>query len=138
MAGTAIPYKRGGVRVTIGQPNTVAIPPAIFRCRLTGLLFDTNKTFLLPMAFRGMKVLKKLYAAHSNLGILVNGHTDRQGGAGYNLTLSEERAKSIEAFLRTMSTSGSSSTRAGPARRRGARPRTRRCRALSACPRTAP
>ncbi|MEZ0228526.1 MAG: carboxypeptidase regulatory-like domain-containing protein [Planctomycetota bacterium] len=100
MAGTAIPYKRGGVAVAINSPAQVAIEPAIFRCRLTGLLFDTNKTFLLPMAFKGMKVLKKLFAAHSNLGILVNGHTDRVGGPDANLKLSEERAKSIEAFLK--------------------------------------
>ncbi len=100
MAGTAIPYKRGGVAVAINTPAQVAIEPAIFRCRLTGLLFDTNKTFLLPMAFKGMKVLKKLFQAHSNLGILVNGHTDRVGGPDANLKLSEERATSIEAFLK--------------------------------------
>lgn len=95
-----VTYERGGIAVRAGEPTEVALPAQNLRCRLTGLHFDTNKTFLLPGAIRGMRLLKTLYAGRPRLALLVDGHTDRAGSTSYNLPLSEERALSIAAFLR--------------------------------------
>src|SRR5262249_6116345 len=89
----------GGVKVSIGKSQSVEIPPRVFRGRLTGFLFDTDKTFLLPSAMTGIRGLKSFYDEHPGLAVLVTGHTDTVGGADYNLGLSSERAQMVAAFL---------------------------------------
>jgi peptidoglycan hydrolase-like protein with peptidoglycan-binding domain len=61
--------------------------------------FETNKTFLLPTAMKSIRRLKKFYDEHPKTSVLVSGHTDTVGEAGYNVTLSDERAQSMAAFL---------------------------------------
>jgi hypothetical protein len=95
-----ISYRKGGVPIKTGKPVKVELPPTTFRARLKGLLYDTNKSFLLPSAIHGMRALKRLFDEHKNLALLVNGHTDRAGTDDYNLRLSDERAKSMSAYLR--------------------------------------
>lgn len=46
------------LKVSIGTPNTVELPPRVFRGRMVGMLFDIDKTFLLPGAMRGIRELK--------------------------------------------------------------------------------
>lgn len=94
--GTA--YVRGGVSIPVGA-SQVALPPAVYRGRLTGMLFETDKSFLLPSAMPGIKELKRFYDDHPGVEVMVSGHADRAGSASYNLTLSVERAEAIEAFL---------------------------------------
>jgi outer membrane protein OmpA-like peptidoglycan-associated protein/phage baseplate assembly protein gpV len=93
-----IPYARGGVTIPVGT-SKVALPPAVYRGRMTGMLFETDKSFLLPSAMPGIKELKLFYDEHPGLEVMVSGHADRAGTASYNLTLSVERAEAIEAFL---------------------------------------
>jgi outer membrane protein OmpA-like peptidoglycan-associated protein len=90
----------GGVKVTIGRSQSVEIPPRVFRGRLTGFLFETDKTFLLPSAMNGIRGLKSFYDEHPGLAVLVSGHTDTVGPTDYNRGLSAERADMIAAFLR--------------------------------------
>lgn len=91
-------YAQGGVQIPVGE-SRVVLPPAVYRGRLTGLLFDTSKCFLLPGAMPGLWELTQLYREHPGLAVMVSGHADREGPASYNLTLSQERAEAIEAFL---------------------------------------
>lgn len=93
-----IPYVRGGVTIPVGI-SQVSLPPAVYRGRLTGMLFETDKCFLLPGAMPGIKELKRFYDSHPKLEVMVSGHADREGPAAYNLTLSVERAEAVEAFL---------------------------------------
>lgn len=95
-----IQYTVGGLTVTAGQSIAVQIPPRVFLGRLTGLLFDTNKTFLLPRSLDGIRGLRRFYAAHPGAQVLVVGHTDTVGSPQANLTLSMERALSITAYLK--------------------------------------
>jgi outer membrane protein OmpA-like peptidoglycan-associated protein len=75
-------------------------PEPIATCvRMTGMYFDTNKSFLLPSALVGMAKLVSLYAENPRGDLLVVGHTDTTGDPDYNATLSLERAKSVVAFL---------------------------------------
>ncbi|HTO98679.1 MAG TPA: carboxypeptidase regulatory-like domain-containing protein [Myxococcales bacterium] len=99
-SGERVPYKQGGVSLALGKRFEVQLPAAVLRARLTGLLFDTSKSFLLPSAIHGMRALKRLFDEHKNLSILVTGHTDRAGSDDYNVTLSNERAQSMSAYLR--------------------------------------
>jgi outer membrane protein OmpA-like peptidoglycan-associated protein len=95
----ATPYTVGGVAFSIGKPAKVQAPPLVFRARLTGMHFETDKTLLLPSAMRGIKHLKQLYDEHPGMQVLISGHTDTVGTANYNVGLSNQRATSIAAFL---------------------------------------
>ncbi len=96
-------YVVGGIDVAIGQQTAVELPRRVRRCRLSGLNFETNKTFLLPSAMTGMQQLVKLFKSFDGLVALVNGHTDKQLKKGFspevNRTLSVERSDSMKAFL---------------------------------------
>jgi outer membrane protein OmpA-like peptidoglycan-associated protein len=86
--------------IQIDSSATVQLPPRVFRARLTGMLFDRDKTFLLPRAMRGIKELKQYYDQHPTLEVLIVGHTDSTGGTEYNVRLSKERAQVISSFLK--------------------------------------
>ena len=88
------------LKVAVGTPTTVELPPRVFRGRLVGMLFDTDKTFLLPGAMRGIRELKRYYDDHPGTEVLVVGHTDATGDPDYNVQLSRERAQSMASFLR--------------------------------------
>jgi hypothetical protein len=51
VGGAPIPFVRG-LQLQIGLPAQVQLPPRVFRGRLTGMLFDTDKAFLLPSSRR--------------------------------------------------------------------------------------
>jgi hypothetical protein len=55
--------------------GTLILPPRFVRLRLTGILFETDKT------------------------VLVTGQADRAGSDKHNLDLSVERAKAVASFL---------------------------------------
>jgi outer membrane protein OmpA-like peptidoglycan-associated protein len=92
-------YQRRPLTLATGGAHTVKLPPRVMRGRLTGFLFDTNKTFLLPAALAGIRGLADFCAAHPGLKVLVTGHTDTVGPESANLALSDERAASVAAFL---------------------------------------
>src|SRR5947207_14588991 len=98
--GEPTPYAVGGVDVATGSALTVQLQPRVFLGRMTGLLFDTDKTFLLPLSLAGIRGLKRFYDQHPGAQVLVVGHTDTMASPAYNLTLSEERARSIAAYLK--------------------------------------
>jgi hypothetical protein len=89
----------GGLVLATGAHHTVVIPPVVLRARLTGILFDTDKTFLLPSAMPGIRRIKQLYDEHDAKTVLITGHADRAGEAAHNLELSVERAQAVAAFL---------------------------------------
>lgn len=92
-------YERKPLTVETGQAHAVKLPPRVFRARLTGMLFETDKTFLLPGAMNGVRGLRSYYEDHAGLEVLVTGHTDTVGDAGYNEGLAAERAMAVAAFL---------------------------------------
>lgn len=94
-----IRYKEGGIGLGVGQQFVVELS-TVERARLLGLLFESNKSFLLPGAIPGMKRLVQLVEERRQPKVLITGHTDRVFTAPFNLTLSQERAASMAAFLR--------------------------------------
>jgi outer membrane protein OmpA-like peptidoglycan-associated protein len=93
-------YQPGGVDAPIGAATIVEVRPRIRRGRLLGMLFEVDKSFLLPGAMVGIRGLTRYYGEHPGLHVLVSGHTDPTGADQYNLDLSNERAQSIADFLR--------------------------------------
>src|SRR5262249_21246841 len=86
------------VKVAIGKSQSVEIPPRVFRGRLTGFLFESDKTFLLPSAMNGIRGLKSFYDEHPGLAVLITGHTHTVGPTDAHLGLSVERSAAISAY----------------------------------------
>jgi outer membrane protein OmpA-like peptidoglycan-associated protein len=89
-----------GLMLATGAKHVVALPPQVVRVRLTGMLFETDKSFLLPSSMPGIRRLKEIYDERPTLNVLVSGHADRAGSDAHNLTLSVERAQAVAAFLK--------------------------------------
>src|SRR5258708_7697482 len=92
-------YEEGGIELPVGGQVVVEVS-TVLRARLTGLLFEANKNFLLPEGEQGMRRLNQLFEQNRRPQLLITGHTDRVFTPEFNLTLSEERAAAIAAYLR--------------------------------------
>jgi outer membrane protein OmpA-like peptidoglycan-associated protein len=95
----AVKYTGKPLSLRIGTSHVVELPPRLIRVRLFGLMFETDKTFLLPDAMAGLRGLVDLYSDHEDLSVVITGHTDRTGSPTYNLDLSDGRAQSVGQFL---------------------------------------
>lgn len=80
-------------------PKTLSIQPFVVLGRLTGMLFDTNKSFPLPICLVALAEMTALYDRCSPCKLLVVGHTDTSGEADYNEAVSLERARSVLEYL---------------------------------------
>ncbi|MGC4086916.1 MAG: hypothetical protein QM756_03250 [Polyangiaceae bacterium] len=80
--------------------QVLSIQPRVQVARLFGMFFDTNKSFLLPLAISGVRAVKRLYDENPNSKLLIVGHTDTTADASVNDPLSLERADSMAAFLK--------------------------------------
>lgn len=88
------------VVVKSGEPHRVSIQPPVTLARMQGLLFDTNKNFLLPSAIPALTSMQSLYDAHAGGVLLIVGHTDTSGEATSNSKLSLARAEAMAAYLK--------------------------------------
>jgi len=79
--------------------QVLSIRPVVKQARVKGLLFDTNKSFVVPEAIPEMRALKEMYDENPGAKLLVVGHTDTSGEPSVNDPLSFERAESVGAFL---------------------------------------
>jgi OOP family OmpA-OmpF porin len=64
-----------------------------------GFLFDVGSERLRPESSPKLEELRKLLADHSDLNVMIEGHTDATGNDASNMTLSERRAQSVVAWL---------------------------------------
>jgi outer membrane protein OmpA-like peptidoglycan-associated protein len=69
----------------------------------SGLLFAVDKYDLQPAAQTNLTNLAKILNKYPDTNILIEGHTDSDGGESYNQTLSERRAGSVAHFLASQS-----------------------------------
>lgn len=95
----ATKYTGKPLPLRIGRSHVVELPPRLLRVRLHGLMFESDKTFLLPGAMRGIRGLVGLYSGHEDMSVVITGHADRAGRSEYNLKLSDGRAQAIGQFL---------------------------------------
>jgi len=67
--------------------------------RLNNIFFDTDKSVLRPESTAELQRLIRFLHANSDIHIQLEGHTDSQGNAEYNLRLSNDRAKAVMTYL---------------------------------------
>ena len=78
------------------------------------VLFATNKSDLLPGAqVKLNEVADALTKNDTDSRVVVEGHTDSQGGAAYNLDLSQRRAQTVRDYLVSRGIAGDRVTAAG-------------------------
>ncbi|MFI1772762.1 OmpA family protein [Thalassobellus citreus] len=65
----------------------------------SGVYFDTNKSNINTASQATLNKLIGVFKEYPDTNILVVGHTDSQGTAEYNMTLSEKRATSVTNYL---------------------------------------
>jgi hypothetical protein len=88
------------VQIRADRLHTIVVQPRVICARLLELLFDTNKSFVLPSALEHIRAIRKLYASRPRAKMLVVGHTDITGEPDVNDPLSLNRAKAVKAYLR--------------------------------------
>jgi outer membrane protein OmpA-like peptidoglycan-associated protein len=66
---------------------------------MTGLLFETGKSTLLPNVRENLARVAGILLGHPGLELEVEGHTDSVGSDGMNQTLSENRAEAVRKYL---------------------------------------
>jgi hypothetical protein len=64
---------KSGLPIAIGSKPVVELPPRVHRGRLSGIHFETNKTFLLPSAMAGIRQLASIYKSFGTPSALVTG-----------------------------------------------------------------
>jgi OmpA-OmpF porin, OOP family len=67
--------------------------------RLNNIFFETAKATLLPTSQNELDALIAILKDNPSMIIEIRGHTDNQGGADLNQTLSENRAKAVVDYL---------------------------------------
>ncbi len=80
---------------------------------LGDVLFEFNQAELKDGAARNLNPLVKALNADLEQAVIVEGHTDNIGSQAYNLSLSEQRAESVKAYLVSQGIDGSRVETAG-------------------------
>ena len=69
------------------------------RVALYGIYFDLDKSDIKAASYHTLSAIGDLLNQHPQLSLVIEGHTDNQGDAGYNRKLSERRAQAVRKHL---------------------------------------
>jgi len=67
--------------------------------RLTGLSFDVGSSVIKPQDFGLLTKVQSAINTFPNSKVIIEGHTDSQGGDELNMKLSQERAEAVKTYL---------------------------------------
>lgn len=86
---------------TAPSPAPAPPPPPSGTALGLNILFEYNSTSVMPESIPYLQRLGEVLTLPENAAKVVNiiGHTDASGGAGYNQTLSEQRALAVGQYL---------------------------------------
>ena len=79
--------------------DTVPAPKKGEIITLRNVLFDTDKSDILPQSYHDLQTLITLLNEHPTMRIELRGHTDNQGTVEHNRLLSDARAKAVADYL---------------------------------------
>lgn len=103
------PTLMGNFRIAAGGKDLYKALSTTGRVTTEGVLFDTGSDHIRPESAPALKEIGDMLAAHADLKVSIEGHTDNVGNARTNMTLSEKRAAAVKAYL--VSTLGVSAAR---------------------------
>ena len=93
------PRMVGNIRVMAGGRELYDALNAVGRVATQGILFDTGSDVIKPESTPTLKEIGDMLKNHADLRLTIEGHTDDQGDAAANQSLSERRAAAVKAFL---------------------------------------
>jgi outer membrane protein OmpA-like peptidoglycan-associated protein len=89
----------GNIRIAAGGKDLYAALGESGRVTAEGILFDSNSDRLRPESDPVLKQIGDMLAAHPDLRLSIEGHTDDVGAAAANEQLSAKRAAAVKAAL---------------------------------------
>lgn len=98
-ASEARPILIGTFRVAAGGRDLYDVLEAKGRVAVRNILFDTGKATIKPESEAVLSDIGTMLSEHPDLSLLIEGHTDTEGGFDLNMKLSTERAAAVKAWL---------------------------------------
>lgn len=89
----------GDIRIAGGGRDLYSTLQSEGRVAIQDIRFDTGKATLKPASDETLEEVATLLREHSDLDLLIEGHTDNTGDFDANKTLSEERAQAVKNAL---------------------------------------
>jgi outer membrane protein OmpA-like peptidoglycan-associated protein len=89
----------GNLSINAGGKELYDALVADGRVATQGILFDTGSDVIKPHSTPTLEEIVSMMKEHSDLKLLIEGHTDNVGDAAANQALSEKRAAAVKAFL---------------------------------------
>jgi len=69
------------------------------RVATRGIYFDSGSDRIRPESTPTLKQIGRMLQDHTDLSLMIEGHTDDQGEDAYNLDLSDKRAAAVKTYL---------------------------------------
>jgi OOP family OmpA-OmpF porin len=94
-------YFISNIRLAVGAPDMRNKLLTEGKFTTTGILFDVNSDRIKPESYGVLKEIAGVLKDNAGLKVKITGHTDSDGEAAYNLTLSKQRAAAVKKALAT-------------------------------------
>jgi len=92
-------YLFGNIRLAVGAPDTRNKLLTEGRFSTTGILFDVNSAAIKGESYGALKDIADVLKDNTGMKLNIVGHTDSDGEAAVNLTLSQKRAAAVKDAL---------------------------------------
>lgn len=89
----------GNLRLAVGAPDTRKKMLEQNKWVTHGILFDVNSAAIKPQSYGTLKEMANMLKEHSDLKVMIVGHTDADGNDASNLELSKKKAASVKVAL---------------------------------------
>jgi outer membrane protein OmpA-like peptidoglycan-associated protein len=93
------PVYVGRIRLAAGGRDLYDKLATDGRVATRGIFFDTNSDVIQPESTPTLREIGEMLNAHADMALIIEGHTDSEGDADYNLELSERRAAAVVRYL---------------------------------------
>lgn len=92
-------YLLGNIKLAAGAPDTRNRLLTEGKFSTTGILFDVNSAAIRPESYGSLKDIADVLTENGSVKVKIIGHTDSDGDAALNLTLSKKRAEAVKDAL---------------------------------------
>jgi outer membrane protein OmpA-like peptidoglycan-associated protein len=107
-------YLLGNIKLAAGAPDTRNRLLSEGKFSTTGILFDVNSAAIRPESYGSLKDIADVLTENGSVKVKIVGHTDSDGDAALNLTLSKKRAEAVkDALVKTFGIDASRMTTDG-------------------------